>query len=98
MSSFRSPPPVPNNYSFASKEDLEDLQLLVNESFKSVVQQMKDGDTQNHDHIQQLQKKISDVEKQSNSRGRSSVAQSRQKSRDFFGSIEQLLVSSLQSL
>ena len=29
---------------------------------------MKDGDKQNHDHIQQLQTKISDVEKQSNSR------------------------------
>ena len=64
---LKSSPPSTPTYSFASKEDLKDLQLLVNESLENVVQLLKDGDEQNHNHIQQLQKAIGNVEKRLNS-------------------------------
>ena len=60
-----SPPSIPT-YFFASKEDIKDLQLLMNESLENVVQWLKDGDEQNYNHIQQLQKKIGNVEKHLN--------------------------------
>ena len=73
---FTSSPPPPT-YSFALKEDLEDLQLLVNYSL-NVVQQLKDGEKQSHIHVEQLQKEISDARNQWKSS--QSIQESRAKS------------------
>ena len=53
--------------SFASKEDIEELRLSLNESLTDIIQQSKERDKQNHVLIQQLQNKISNNEKRMNS-------------------------------
>ena len=54
-------------HSFATQENLVELQLSVNESLRDITQQVKDGDENNRNLIQQLTSIINNNERRLNS-------------------------------